>query len=399
MADSTITATSGSFHFGGPYISDDDTILADDSFRSFLDTFWEQQSSSSQSAGTSFSTPATSIIFQPELQDTINPVDLRHETTTPQSPRTHSETIRNLPTPNSYQSAHGTESNNQQAFTAFAPPYQLPTPQQPFSPTHRRSQKYCCTEPGCPFTITNLKKLGDHMRDIHKAQGFKCPYCDTRVTRHDNLTSHYRACDGMAPADRLRFSAPTTAKSKEPSEVKRSAVSTRTAVAMTRPSKRQRVSTRTLPAPPAPPAPISTPVSTTSVLTISTSTANSAPIRIASSAKPRNSEKEAQVSRLNEARRSQLIQQQKAPGTFTPLIRDPVDDNGPLVLSPDAGRNIIVQLTAKVESLTAEKEALKEELRKTRESLAQRDGERDVGNREFLELIKTMFGTDKPSRR
>ncbi|EPS39779.1 hypothetical protein H072_6240 [Dactylellina haptotyla CBS 200.50] len=88
----------------------------------------------------------------------------------------------------------------------------------------RPSRTYKCVSAQCEFEISNLKKLGDHMRDHHGMQAFKCDQCDTQVTRYDNLQVHQKNCKGGLPLG-----------------TKRRANSPRSPRAPTRSEKRQRV--------------------------------------------------------------------------------------------------------------------------------------------------------------
>ncbi|KAK6523330.1 hypothetical protein TWF281_001309 [Arthrobotrys megalospora] len=74
------------------------------------------------------------------------------------------------------------------------------------SKSHKGSTTYSCLI--CPISFTNRKVFGDHMRTNHDIHAFKCRYCDTQVTRHDNLKSHERRCKGLNPAATKRL-APT----------------------------------------------------------------------------------------------------------------------------------------------------------------------------------------------
>ncbi|KAK6511691.1 hypothetical protein TWF481_000598 [Arthrobotrys musiformis] len=85
--------------------------------------------------------------------------------------------------------------------------------------SHRKNRRnilknYHCPE--CEMGFSSLRSLGDHLRNAHKMKGFKCDYCDKRVTRYDNLESHRRIC---SPPSNLSISPP---KRKGPRDAVRS---------------------------------------------------------------------------------------------------------------------------------------------------------------------------------
>ncbi|KAF3901485.1 hypothetical protein ABW20_dc0102326 [Dactylellina cionopaga] len=379
MVDSA--SASDSFDFFGPYAGDDiiwDDYIPSDSFRNFLNTL-EPNS--------------------PDLQETINPADLNHTTPALQSPQarnvttiTHPSTYQGLivtpsTTAKQHQHAAIVSQTTLSSVPSLQPLVSRPSlPQSPSPGVRKRFRTHRCMEPGCQYTTTTLKELDDHIRDIHKLSGFKCPYCDTRVTRHDNLTSHYRACKGITPANDFLVS--TTAKGTRLPEAERSVPSTETTVATAPPRKRRRVNARTLLVPPAPDSiPTSTVISTT---TASTSTSVPTLVRPAPLPHFENPEKAMQATFSKETHQSLHSQQHKGLDGSPLPVQKSIDNNNSLVLSSDALRRIVARLSAKIELLTTEEELLNRGLRKATELLAQEEGERDFSSHELVELIKSM---------
>ncbi|KAK6349277.1 hypothetical protein TWF730_010027 [Orbilia blumenaviensis] len=93
----------------------------------------------------------------------------------------------------------------------------------------KASKIYPCSL--CSHETSNLRNLGNHMRDIHDVLAFKCDNCETRVARYDNLESHRKHCE---PLPR-----PATAPKGLP-------VAVVDPLDKRKPAKRQRVSIRTL---------------------------------------------------------------------------------------------------------------------------------------------------------
>ncbi|EPS39803.1 hypothetical protein H072_6248 [Dactylellina haptotyla CBS 200.50] len=78
----------------------------------------------------------------------------------------------------------------------------------------RGSNIYNCPE--CPKSFTNRKLYGDHVWTKHGIAIFKCEYCPTAVTRHDNLKVHERGCLQKNKAEKRRRSVPTEEQTIRP---------------------------------------------------------------------------------------------------------------------------------------------------------------------------------------
>ncbi|EPS39972.1 hypothetical protein H072_6244 [Dactylellina haptotyla CBS 200.50] len=194
--------------------------------------------------------------------------------------------------------------------------------------TRKASRIYNCKE--CKYATSNLKKLGNHMRDEHKRHGFKCDFCATHVTRYDNLKSHQRSCKGIAK----RLPTPSLASSMKG-------------------EKRQRISVLNLQNV----APASCPTPTRGV----SPTRNENPINVEISS-----------------------------GSKTADIQPP--RNGQINVSTTLGDGICNDLSIPndflnidIIQLTVQLEAYKKELRRIKEYLAQMREERDVWRRQYFQ--------------
>ncbi|KAK6527193.1 hypothetical protein TWF281_010384 [Arthrobotrys megalospora] len=199
-----------------------------------------------------------------------------------------------------------------------------PSNQKQSTAKRKNNKGYHCPE--CHHETSNLKLLGNHMRDAHGMLGFKCDNCEKRVARYDNLESHRRTCRMMPPANNV----PATS-------VTRPSIPAR-------PAKRQRVSVRNLQ-----PIPIQT-------LPQATSSFESEGVRLATPPLPRN------------ARSNTQPQPQPRPRETAQL--------------PKEGNNS----TKTPAEWAHEVQSLKVELERTQKELKQTELEREVWKRQFLQL-------------
>ncbi|KAF3921002.1 hypothetical protein ABW20_dc0108207 [Dactylellina cionopaga] len=184
----------------------------DDTFFDFLEFSSGSQDSARSLAICDSSTfglaPFSAVTIPiPSLQKTVDPstIEVRHGISTLLNPQvsdaiTPSHLDQGLAFPRTAAVADKDQatSNLPASPVAPQPPAVEQAPQQ--NRMRKQSRTYDCAE--CSYTSSNLKTLGNHMRDDHRLQGFKCSDCDTRVTRHDNLDSHRKFCKGRPKAKR-----------------------------------------------------------------------------------------------------------------------------------------------------------------------------------------------------
>ncbi|KAK6333079.1 hypothetical protein TWF718_010903 [Orbilia javanica] len=107
--------------------------------------------------------------------------------------------MSSLTNPNLHHTAPVDTQTNILYYTTPTPSLEDGRPSQTARPRSKRKTVniYSCTE--CNVVASSRRSLGNHIKDAHNMKAFKCPYCDIRVTRHDNLESHKRSCKSQPP--------------------------------------------------------------------------------------------------------------------------------------------------------------------------------------------------------